>query len=195
MNRIALPNPPSFMAFTVKANGGLINAVITDVVISLPFDPRTQGQPDHPGTRTKALWDTGASQSCISKKIVDSLNIEPTGSQMVAHAAGMHIVGTYSVSILLPNNVGVSPIRVSEFAGHDGFDALIGMDIITKGDFSITNVGGVSIISFRTPSIKTIDYVRESEQLDAMTKRDGSIGRNDLCPCGTGRKYKNCHGR
>jgi preprotein translocase subunit SecA len=21
------------------------------------------------------------------------------------------------------------------------------------------------------------------------------IGRNDLCPCGSGKKYKNCHGR
>jgi preprotein translocase subunit SecA len=22
-----------------------------------------------------------------------------------------------------------------------------------------------------------------------------SVGRNDPCPCGSGRKYKNCHGR
>lgn len=22
-----------------------------------------------------------------------------------------------------------------------------------------------------------------------------SIGRNDMCPCGSGKKYKNCHGR
>jgi preprotein translocase subunit SecA len=21
------------------------------------------------------------------------------------------------------------------------------------------------------------------------------IGRNDLCPCGSGKKYKNCHGK
>ncbi|MDE7237767.1 MAG: SEC-C domain-containing protein [Paramuribaculum sp.] len=21
------------------------------------------------------------------------------------------------------------------------------------------------------------------------------MGRNDLCPCGSGKKYKNCHGR
>ena len=27
-------------------------------------------------------------------------------------------------------------------------------------------------------------------------RRPGSkIGRNDLCPCGSGKKYKNCHGR
>ncbi|MBU5889511.1 SEC-C domain-containing protein [Vibrio cholerae O1] len=21
------------------------------------------------------------------------------------------------------------------------------------------------------------------------------VGRNDMCPCGSGKKYKNCHGR
>jgi len=27
-------------------------------------------------------------------------------------------------------------------------------------------------------------------------KRDhAKIGRNDLCPCGSGKKYKNCHGK
>jgi preprotein translocase subunit SecA len=32
--------------------------------------------------------------------------------------------------------------------------------------------------------------------LQAPIKRDiGKVGRNDPCPCGSGRKYKNCHGR
>ena len=27
-------------------------------------------------------------------------------------------------------------------------------------------------------------------------KRDAQkVGRNDLCPCGSGKKYKNCHGK
>lgn len=195
MNRLALPTLPSFSAFTVKANNGLIKSVITDVIISLPFDPRKQNQPDHPGTVTKALWDTGASQTCISKKIADGLQLNPTGSQMVHHAAGVHVVGTYFVSALLPNQVGVPNIRVCEFSGNDGFDVLIGMDIITQGDFSITNVNGISIVSFRTPSTKSIDYVLESEQLIEMNKPSSSIGRNELCPCGSGRKYKNCHGK
>ncbi len=30
----------------------------------------------------------------------------------------------------------------------------------------------------------------------APAKRDGAkVGRNDLCPCGSGKKYKRCHGR
>jgi preprotein translocase subunit SecA len=26
-------------------------------------------------------------------------------------------------------------------------------------------------------------------------RRDRKVGRNDPCPCGSGKKYKNCHGR
>jgi len=27
-------------------------------------------------------------------------------------------------------------------------------------------------------------------------KREGDkVGRNDLCPCGSGKKYKRCHGK
>jgi len=26
-------------------------------------------------------------------------------------------------------------------------------------------------------------------------RNDHKVGRNDLCPCGSGLKYKNCHGK
>ncbi|WP_342782029.1 SEC-C metal-binding domain-containing protein [Trebonia kvetii] len=29
---------------------------------------------------------------------------------------------------------------------------------------------------------------------DAAADPYASVGRNDLCPCGSGRKYKRCHG-
>ena len=28
-----------------------------------------------------------------------------------------------------------------------------------------------------------------------VVRADKKIGRNDPCPCGSGKKYKNCHGR
>ena len=28
-----------------------------------------------------------------------------------------------------------------------------------------------------------------------MMRTSPKIGRNDPCPCGSGKKYKNCHGR
>ena len=40
-------------------------------------------------------------------------------------------------------------------------DVLIGMDIITQGDFSITNKDQKTVFSFRFPSETHTDYVKE----------------------------------
>lgn len=42
-------------------------------------------------------------------------------------------------------------------------DALIGTDIISQGDFSVTNRDGKTVVSFGVPSIKHHDYVAEAK--------------------------------
>jgi hypothetical protein len=70
----------------------------------------------------------------------------------------------FLVDIGLPNGVRASNIRVTD-GDIFGCDVLIGMDIIGAGDFSITNVNGITVMSFRLPSIKEIDYVEEANQI------------------------------
>jgi len=61
----------------------------------------------------------------------------------------------------LPNKVAYIPnVQVTQCDDAKGdFDLIIGKDVITQGDFSITNVDGNTCISFRILSIKEIDYV------------------------------------
>jgi hypothetical protein len=47
----------------------------------------------------------------------------------------------------------------------DNCDIIIGMDIITQGDFAITNFGGNTFFSFRMPSIQTIDFEGELRRI------------------------------
>jgi preprotein translocase subunit SecA len=37
--------------------------------------------------------------------------------------------------------------------------------------------------------------VAEEEKAQPFVRSAGKVGRNDPCPCGSGRKYKHCHGR
>ncbi len=37
--------------------------------------------------------------------------------------------------------------------------------------------------------------VAEAEKPQPFVRRSGKVGRNDPCPCGSGKKYKHCHGR
>jgi len=89
----------------------------------------------------------------------------------------------------------VSGVLVAEGIIGGGVDAIIGMDVICKGDFAITNVNGETRMSFRYPSVGTIDYVVEANKIVYA-----GINRNAPCPCGAKDKsgksvrYKHCHG-
>lgn len=76
-------------------------------------------------------------------------------------ANGMATQNTYTIDIELPNNVIIQGIIATEIdALVAGCDALIGMDVITLGDFSITNHKGSTCMSFRVPSKHELDYVK-----------------------------------
>lgn len=136
-----------------------------------------------------ALWDTGATNSVITQRVVDECLLKPTGMTTVYHAQGNDRAETYLVAILLPNFVAFPQVRVTKGRLKD-FDVLIGMDIITTGDFAVTNSNGATMFSFRSPSLEHIDFVKPGQVRAAAP----NVGRNQLCPCGSGKKYKRCHG-
>ena len=78
---------------------------------------------------------------------------------------------------------------------------LIGMDIINLGDFAVTNKNGRTAFSFRTPSIEYIDFGHPKQkqppplQSPPPAAATSKVGRNDPCPCGSGEKFKKCHGK
>lgn len=106
----------------------------------------------------------------------------------MSHAGGESVSDTYMVNFGLPHGVLVAGILAAAFPAAPDFGAIVGMDVICGGDFAITNFGGKSVISFRTPSCATVNYVS-----DATRARFAGTGSNDPCPCGSGRKYKKCH--
>ncbi|ADY51528.1 SEC-C motif domain protein [Pseudopedobacter saltans DSM 12145] len=175
-------------AFTYSPNR-LVNQIITDCGICIAFDPRS-GNTHPPVGSFAGLWDTGASNTVISSNVVKRLGLKPIGKVNVSHANGNSTVNTYLINIHLPNNVGFMAIRVSEGI-LNGFDVLIGMDIIMQGDFSISNYQGKTMCSFRVPSVEHIDFVQDSQK---PAKVIALQHRNSLCNCGSGKKYKRCCG-
>jgi hypothetical protein len=178
----------SFHACTRKASG-LLTSIISP--IKLCATPR-QTQSSSPPLETNALWDTGATNSLITKDTAEALELIPVGVGTIHHGGGQSQSNRYLVNYYLPNEVVVKGVLVNECATiQDGsFGTIIGMDIITRGDFAITNVNGNTCVSYRIPSIATIDYVEEARKVNAA-----GVGRNDPCPCGSGKKYKKCCGK
>jgi hypothetical protein len=109
----------------------------------------------------KAIWDTGATNSVITQEVVTKCGLKPTGMTECRGVHGAETVETFLINIGLPNGVGFANVEVT-LGQMVGAQLLIGMDIITRGDFSITNVGGNTVFSFRNPSVATIDYVKQA---------------------------------
>ena len=138
-----------FNAFTTKWDGQA-NALITDAFIE--YNNHT--------LPIKALWDTGATGTCISPNVVAQLGMIPTGKGTSHTASGVATVNTYLANIILPNHVRVTDVSMIDAnIGTNGFDVLIGMDIIGMGDFCVSNLRGKTVLSFRIPSKEITDYV------------------------------------
>ena len=182
-------------SFTIKANG-IANAIITECEIFPAFNPLTTDCSTIRGVKFKAIWDTGATKSVISQNVVKALGLSNMGYVQVNHAGGQDLVPVYKVNIGLPNRVAITEIKVSE-GKIASADVLIGMDIITMGDFSVTNLEGKTIMSFRMPSVQKIDYVEESELLNKYQRIHATWAKhgNQKCPCGNGKMWDNCHGK
>ena len=102
-------------------------------------DPVAQGD-----KKFIALWDTGATNCVITKSVATQLGLVEVG-RIQAH--------------ILPN--GIRLVRqVTEGISGGCWDVLIGMDVITLGDFCVSNYNGVTVFSFRMPSKERTDYVQ-----------------------------------
>lgn len=154
---------PIYRAFTAQ-NPQLVNRLISDVIISYDMKQQT----------VKALWDTGATTTCISTTVVKTLGMIPTGKMNIKTASGSKIVNTYLLDINLPNNVGVKDVLVCDSdIGNQGIDMLIGMDVILLGDFAVSSFGGKTSFTFRVPSKQKTDYVQEIKIDNIIGKKHG----------------------
>lgn len=169
----------------------LSNKLISGIFV-LPHNPTRIGcklDRKELGKEFTAQWDTGASGSVLSKKLVETLKLVPISYAKSIGASGPYDTGVYYVDIFLPNHYGICKLKVTD-GSFVGADMLIGMDVIAQGDFSVTNFNRKTTFSFRMPSLHEIDYVVKS-YLDPY-KKMAEPERNDRCPCGSGKKYKDC---
>jgi len=109
-----------------------------------------------------ALWDTGASKTCISNKLADELGLPPTSMVQMHGAGGMHPSRVFKVDLTIMDRIKIVDVEVCEFIKSDSFDVLIGMDIICIGDIAITNADGNTVFSYQIPpASEHIDFVKQ----------------------------------
>ena len=178
-----------------------VNVLTSKVHIAGALNPLVFPKPpnlqDIAAKEFTAIWDTGATNSVITQKVIDECGLKPIGMAKVFHANGESLTPVYFASVFLPAKVVVPQLRMSKGILVGDAEVLIGMDIISLGDFAITNKDGKTTFSFRTPSVERLDFVKQAQSAATpqTSKPSSKVGRNDPCPCGSGKKYKKCCGK
>jgi len=145
------------MGITTKRHQHVVDCVVTDSYVYAPTD-LWGGQKVKRVKIQRSLWDTGASTSLISKRVSDVLGLTPIGGSCISgYNQCVDVKNAYLVHVGLPTGDIVTDVIVTEFDSED-YDMVIGMDIISKGDFAITNKDEKTTFSFRVPSVEEIDF-------------------------------------
>lgn len=174
---------------------GIVNQLIIDCALTKPSEQVSGIKQD-----VKALWDTGAQITCISQKLVDALALQPEDSIDITGAENQAFkTEVYGIQLIMGKFV-IPYLRVAKLSmENSNHDMIIGMDVIGKGDLSITNYNGRTFLTFREPSIECIDYVSEINLFNKCAnvhKVNVSHGiKLDKCACGSQKFYANCHGK
>lgn len=97
----------------------------------------------------KALWDTGASSSCISERMARKLGLRPVDTGVGISTTGKQDITYYIVDIVLTPEMVFRNVKIAGFPleNHD-VDFVIGMDIISKGTLVVKNDNGKTVVTF-----------------------------------------------
>ena len=111
----------------------------------------------------QAIWDTGATSSVIPSQVVESLALKPIDVREFRGFDGkLTLCPIYLVDIALPNKFIVPGVPVAGGPNITGAEVLIGMDIISLGDFAVTNLENKTQFTFRIPSMAKLDFVKDT---------------------------------
>lgn len=150
--------------------------------------------------QTLAIWDTGATDSVITKATATELGLVPISKTQVRGVGGVYVTNIYRVTICLNKNIPITCLvtECEELSDAGDTGLLIGMNIITLGDFTVTNYKGKTTMTFRFPSLVEVDYVKEMLEYQKFQKlHQLNVQKKlpDKCGCGSGKLWKNCHGQ
>lgn len=111
---------------------------------------------------TEAIWDTGATHSVITQEAAKQLGLVMVSMATVQGVGGLMQSPVYHIVVTIDKEeiaLHATECHALSADGKTGF--LIGMDVINKGDFTITNADGKTMMSFQIPSTHKTDYRNE----------------------------------
>ena len=132
-----------------------------EMILTYPVHCFTSNLPQHKAYN--GIWDTGSSRSIISQNVVNDLQLTSVGTSLATQlqARGEVIRDIFLMNIALAPHIIFSNVRVGLVLLPPGFDIIIGLDIITRGNFSLSQENGKTIVEFLLPDPALLHYISQ----------------------------------
>ena len=88
--------------FTLRGNGGLLLQIVIPITVRIPEVFKSL---PHDFVSTQAIWDTGATGSVIDERLAKRMGLPQIGMATVQTAKGSQDVPTFSIDVVLNNQV------------------------------------------------------------------------------------------
>ena len=149
---------PRGLAFTTYCDG-LKDVLTNEAQVAAAYTP--PGASSAPRFKKyNSIWDTGATNTVITKRVSQDCHLKAIAMTRVRGVHGIKMASLCLINIRLPNELEISKLQVTEAEElSSGADVLIGMDIIGRGDFAVSNYRGNTTFTFRHPSLEQIDFL------------------------------------
>ena len=85
----------------------------------------------------------------VTKTVVERLGLKARAKASVYTPSGLIDVDVFYVNILLYDTAEITELPVTCGILDDEIDLLIGMDVISKGSFSVVNENGQTVFTFK----------------------------------------------
>lgn len=119
---------------------GLVQRIISQVTV-MPVSGNSS-------VTVSALWDTGATTSMLNDSVARALNLGEIGYTEYAHANGIAESSIYAADVDFQGGLKIRKIELIGLSDIHDFGLLIGMDIISQGDFRVRNDNGNTVFTF-----------------------------------------------
>ena len=134
--------------------------IVSEIVICSPDDAELVS------TRIRALWDTGCSQSIISKRVADFLRLQPDNKQQFRSpfggTAGCDVANVRLCVVLGGIRIPIDAAINTKPNSDPDCDITLGLDFITMGDFAISHLGESLFLSFCYPPVGCLLYTSDA---------------------------------
>lgn len=139
------------------------------------------------------LGNDGNQRKDVAKHLKKVLSQQRTNGRRVIRLGSPDMRLGIGIGHIEEASLGLEKLRCAAYMRNMGLDRWLLVNIDTTNELTITDITEIKASDFTEEEILQAQAKVERDMQHKATEL--KIARNQLCPCGSGERFKNCHGK